>query len=307
MRSEWQAVFAQFAELSTWRDLLERLKERVWATDGKPPCTWPERPKQKSKAPPRAVLSEGDKNDPVCWNFVTSNYCSKGDRCRYLHRFPPGYDVAKASAVLDGRQYGPASSTVRDIEAAIESRRPNPPTSRWASWWREMIRSMLPLGTDAASTIKDAEVRKLAVSLWRDIAAWISKSDVKDHLRLFSAEPVGHPDGPRDAVSSIFGAEWAFVPATDILLTVGEGIVGVTAEGFMADSPPGFRCETFLEVIVRIGNMDDPTPTTQESDTAGDASQSTGARRRSRWHSRSPSRSRSPKRANIKSRWDETA
>jgi len=277
VRSEWQVVFAQFAELGTWRDLLERLKERVWTLDGKTPCTWPERPKQKKQAPPaRTMPPEGDKSDPICWNFVTSNYCSKGDRCRYLHRFPPGYDAHKADAVLKGRKVGPGSSTIRDIEAAIEARRPDPPTSRWASWWRELIRSMLPLGTDAASTIQDADVRKLAVSLWRDVAAWVSKSDMKDHLRLFTAEPVGHPDGPTDAVSNIFGgAEWAFVPATDILLIVGEGIVGVTAEGFMADGPPGYRCETFLEVIVRIGNMDDAASTTQ-------AEGHSGSRRRSR-------------------------
>jgi len=284
VRSEWQAVFGQFAELAIWRDLLERLKERIWTLDGKTPCTWPERPKQKSKAQPARAINEGDKSDPICWNFVTTSYCSKGDRCRYLHRFPPGYNVDRASAVLEGRKVGPGSSTIRDIEAALEARRPDPSTSRWASWWREMIRSMLPLGTDAASRIQDADVRKLAVSLWRDVAAWISKSDAKDHLRLFSAEPVGQPDGPMDAVSSIFGdPEWAFVPATDMLLTVGEGIVGVTAEGFMADGPQGFRCETFLEVIVRIGNMDDPPPTTQASDHSG-------AKRRSRWHSRSRSR-----------------
>ena len=32
---------------------------------------------------------------------------------------------------------------------------------------------------------------------------------------------------------------WSFVPVTDLLLVVGEGLVGVTTEGIFADKPRG--------------------------------------------------------------------
>ena len=50
-------------------------------------------------------------------------------------------------------------------------------------------------------------------------------------LSLFTAEP------PADGTEAL--DEWAFVPVADIFLVVGEGIVGITAEGIGADAKPG--------------------------------------------------------------------
>lgn len=271
VRGEWQEVLAQFTELALWRDLLERLKLRVWTLDDadgdghrETRHTWPDRPREKLKAPPKSThkgtpkpLKEGDRSDPICWNFVTRNFCKQGDRCRYLHRFPPGYNVDKASEAISRGRPGPGldNAVVRNAEATINSRKPEPKTSRWGSWWREAIRSVLPRGADSAVQIGDTEVRKLSVALWRDVAAWAEQTGAEDHLKLFRAEMPGPADAPREHIPGLPGAEWAFVPASDLLLTVGEGIVGVTAEGIAADSMPGYRRESFLEVLLRIGSI----------------------------------------------------
>merc|ERR1740123_1313485 len=47
----------------------------------------------------------------------------------------------------------------------------------------------------------------------------------------------GLPPGPP--------CEWAFAPAVDLLLIVGEGAVGITAEGIFADNRSGHKRRTF--------------------------------------------------------------
>eukprot|EP00927_Polykrikos_kofoidii_P043320 TRINITY_DN3737_c0_g1_i1.p1 TRINITY_DN3737_c0_g1~~TRINITY_DN3737_c0_g1_i1.p1 ORF type:complete len:785 (+),score=143.31 TRINITY_DN3737_c0_g1_i1:106-2355(+) len=268
VRSNWSTVMAQFPEMSFWREFLDQVRIRVLTVDepdveGDEPGTyrWPPRPKFRNRrpsieAPASPVVvpptnsfvedysKDGDRSDPVCWNFVTKNFCRQGERCRYLHRYPPGYDVDKANhAIARGRQ----ETVERNVDAAFKMENSEVQISKWASWWREAIRAVLPLTTDSAALPTQPEVRALAVALWRDIAAWVAQSDSASTLDLFRAET-------SDRCVRLVGpeAEWAFVPSSDLLLIVGEGIVGMTCEGVMVHDSPGFRKETFLEVSDRL-------------------------------------------------------
>jgi len=119
-------------------------------------------------------------------------------------------------------------------------------TSSWAATWRERIRKILPRGIDSFVGAGDKEVRLMSVALWQDITEWV-KMDAQGprFLSLFTAEPPVAPDGTEAPLVD----EWAFVPATDIFLVVGEGIVGVTAEGIGADAKPGHDRMTFDEAM----------------------------------------------------------
>lgn len=120
-----------------------------------------------------------------------------------------------------------------------------PRASPWAKVWRERIAAVLPRGMDAAVPWTDSDVRKLCAALWRDIAEWArgSEGDLARHLQLFTAEPAPSP-GPEAPPE-----EWAFVPAADMLLLVGEGVVGITAEGLFAEKKPGHERMSWEEAL----------------------------------------------------------
>merc|ERR1712072_95484 len=69
-----------------------------------------------------------------------------------------------------------------------------------------------------------------------------------DALALFASEPT--------AVGPTVG-KWAFVPAADILLTVGEGIVGITLEGaFVIDSRKRKGDDIWASLNLPFSNVD---------------------------------------------------
>jgi len=122
-----------------------------------------------------------------------------------------------------------------------------PPISEWGVAWREKIRAVLPRGIDAAVPWTDLEVRQLSVALWKDFAQFARspEGDAERHVNLFTAEPPAPgtegAGGPPD--------EWAFVPAADMLLVVGENLLGITAEGLLVDAKPGHERITWAEVL----------------------------------------------------------
>jgi len=121
--------------------------------------------------------------------------------------------------------------------------------SSWARRWREAMRAVLPSGSDCAVPPTDPEVRKLATALWKDMVVWALQTEPElagQGLIFFQSEPPpegvnwparGLPPGPP--------CEWAFAPATDLLLVVGEGAVGITAEGIFADNRSGHKRRSF--------------------------------------------------------------
>jgi len=93
----------------------------------------------------------------------------------------------------------------------------------WAQNWRHRLMAVLPHGDDCGMHFSARPLRLLLLELWEQVTQGAS-GDAKAALTLFGAEQAA---AQTDGVA----ARWAFVPAADLLLTVGEGIVGVTFEG----------------------------------------------------------------------------
>lgn len=124
------------------------------------------------------------------------------------------------------------------------SEAPKNEMSAWAKQWRRRISAVVPRGIDSAAPWTDPEVRQLSAALWKEVAAWARTPEVnaERHLQLLTSEP----PAPGSAQAP---DEWGFVPAADVLLIVGEGIFGITAEGLMADSKPGQDRMTWADVL----------------------------------------------------------
>uniref|UniRef100_A0A7S3VXZ6 Uncharacterized protein n=1 Tax=Strombidinopsis acuminata TaxID=141414 RepID=A0A7S3VXZ6_9SPIT len=129
--------------------------------------------------------------------------------------------------------------------------------ARWARKFRNAIAAILPSGDDSSAKYTDAEVRKLGNVLWKDIVAWAQKTDTERVLRLFKADTQTPKtfgwDGkamanvPRGMDPDTPPAEWSFVPVSDLLLVVGEGLIGMTIEGMFADNNPGHKRKTLMQ------------------------------------------------------------
>ncbi|CAK9006526.1 unnamed protein product [Durusdinium trenchii] len=128
--------------------------------------------------------------------------------------------------------------------------------SSWAKRWRKLILAVLPSGEEEAAAWSDPELRKLCAALWRDFADPLEKEDGEDAatarrcLNLFRAESRKSSDV--ECQQGAAPAEWAFVPASDLLLLLGEGFVGVTLEGVFAAGDGARRARlAFASAIFR--------------------------------------------------------
>lgn len=325
VRGNWTQIMQTYPELGLWRQFLDKVKERVWTLDeeedkekeGEDLPPWPDRPKPelvmvkpawapskksgegKAGEGSKADGNDGSKKDPICWNFVTSGgRCQKGNLCKYMHTFPPGYRLEKAAEALSSRPLGPATpgripkdgepprkviprgsliaatgkkKADKDKEDEDDREREkeekekekadekaNAKTSLWARRWREAMRSVFPLSFQNPMPLTSPEVRKLSAALWKDIVEWAREQELERSLRLFGAEPSGRMDPGGAIHPQGEGADWAFLPATDLFLVLGEGIVAVTVEGITAKGPLGFKQETWEEASLRL-NSERPT------------------------------------------------
>lgn len=155
---------------------------------------------------------------------------------------------------------------------------------RWARKWRIAMMSILPSVLDAsAASFTDPEVRRLGGALWREIVAWCRGNDTERALGLFradhqSAKTFGWDTKVDEATTRAATrglepgfpvGEWAFVPLNDLLLVVGEGIVGMTAEGLFVDKPAGLKKFTFAQCFKKPGEKKaEPKP--EEGDNGAD-------------------------------------
>lgn len=252
VRGNWHAVMTQFPEIGLWRDLRDKLKTRVWTLD---PIPDEEKQEQQDKERRSGDRSRSGKRRRG------GRRSRSGKRSRSRRRQRGSWDDDGGGAPPPPRPRGwqplaqggdsdfegPSQPIVRRREV----RRPQKPTSSWAKPWREAIRAVLPSGLSAGVPLTDPEVRRLCAALWHDVAKWAEQSDVQGarHLSLFTAESGGRMDPARGIDPGDQAAEWAFVPAADLLLVVGEGIVGVTAEGVFADTDSGHKRATYGEVL----------------------------------------------------------
>jgi len=235
---------------------------------------------------------DGKRGDPVCWNYA-EGHCRHGDQCRYLHHIPDGYD-AQAAKEARAKLYK-------------ARRKPEARTSGWARTWRETMRAVLPSAVDGAAPVTDPEVRRLCAALWRDVAAWARKEgdgqQQQHSLELFAAEPGGRADPAKGIDPGGHAAEWSFVPAADLLLVVGEGIVGITAEGVFADTELGYGRLSFAAAVLRVGEeAKEAEKAAAEKERRGSGADAKDGRGGRRERSRSRDRRRSTSRERRRSR-----
>jgi len=169
---------------------------------------------------PRQSWGEGDED-----NFQKSSRRSKwgadqgdagGDRSRddeFAKMEEEMFLDARARAKSDAEAKAKAKGGGKRQENELGSRWV---LTRWAEGWRERIMKLLPHADDGCMPFNASPLRSLVMELWEDVAKQASGAG-RDALSLFKCESTD--------------IRWAFVPAADLLLTVGEGIVGVTFEG----------------------------------------------------------------------------
>lgn len=125
-----------------------------------------------------------------------------------------------------------------------------------------LLGAVLPCGQDGAASLStDAEVRLLVAALWQDIVKWGAENGGERCLTLFQVDRQnaqtfgwngsGHT-APRGLAPDTPPCEWAFVPASDLLLVCGEGLIGVSAEGTFADNVPHHQRFGLAELCAKI-------------------------------------------------------
>eukprot|EP00928_Gymnodinium_smaydae_P042788 TRINITY_DN28782_c0_g1_i1.p1 TRINITY_DN28782_c0_g1~~TRINITY_DN28782_c0_g1_i1.p1 ORF type:complete len:524 (-),score=110.57 TRINITY_DN28782_c0_g1_i1:68-1435(-) len=180
----------------------------------------------------RAAVAEGERSDGCVrqtWGAIWETYPE-------LQLWQQLRQLIEKKCQVHGRQ---GAGRERSRSPRRGSGKSEDDWSTWAKRWRKMIRAVLPGGEVAAVAWSDLELRKLCAALWRDFVDPLEKTQgaeaeaVRRCLNLFRSDRRGAGD-----VAAQKGAappEWAYVPATDLLLIVGSGIVGATVEGVFAD------------------------------------------------------------------------
>eukprot|EP00929_Paragymnodinium_shiwhaense_P009137 TRINITY_DN11318_c0_g1_i1.p1 TRINITY_DN11318_c0_g1~~TRINITY_DN11318_c0_g1_i1.p1 ORF type:complete len:740 (+),score=218.90 TRINITY_DN11318_c0_g1_i1:97-2316(+) len=122
-----------------------------------------------------------------------------------------------------------------EVESASESAEKAALTpSTWGARWRRLMADVLLDGESGVVTPADRELRKLGAALWSDVVAWAKDKETGDaerHLQLFAADDRKASlaaEGEGDTV------DWSYIPLSDLLLAVGDDLVGMTVAGVFA-------------------------------------------------------------------------
>lgn len=267
VRGSWPAIMQTFPELGLWRDLREHIRSRVWDSAGEP------------EPPPRQKKSRSRKRSRSRRKRSRSRSRSEGrrrrradeDEAKDRQQRDRMRDIEFAAnrqkdIAWDGRwttsddpghnfQQDQGKEKVRSIDRrqAIETNlKTGHRACRWGRKWRSAITAILPSGNESAAPLNDTEVRKLGSLLWKDICKWAQGSECERVLGLFKADHQtaktfgwdlkgADQSAPRGMEPGTPPADWSFVPVSDLLLVVGEGLVGITSEGLYADNPSGHK------------------------------------------------------------------
>eukprot|EP00927_Polykrikos_kofoidii_P018318 TRINITY_DN18477_c0_g1_i1.p1 TRINITY_DN18477_c0_g1~~TRINITY_DN18477_c0_g1_i1.p1 ORF type:complete len:339 (-),score=46.50 TRINITY_DN18477_c0_g1_i1:211-1083(-) len=212
VRRGWSQVLEAFPELTLWRNLRDGLSQRVWDEGGGASAS--------SALGSLSMFQKGGSG-----------------RSRSRSRRRRGRSDSSSSS----------SSSPNPREAIVGHQESKRRASRWALKWRGAIAAILPSGLDGAVRPSDLEVRKLAKAMWKDVATWACNKDqeLERALSLFRADSPGTSHGiavggnTRGLPVGFPPAEWAFIPVSDLFLTVGEGLVGISTEGIFAANRRG--------------------------------------------------------------------
>jgi len=129
--------------------------------------------------------------------------------------------------------------------------------SPWGKRWRQELADALPKEAEGPAPWTEPRLRALCRSLWAEAAEHVARTggvEAQGALALFRGDVVS-AGGTSEAEQP-----WCFVPAADLLLVVGEGIVGITAEGaFVATKrvdpvPPG-PGDTWMPVAKTVPSL----------------------------------------------------
>merc|ERR1712137_1353659 len=93
------------------------------------------------------------------------------------------------------------------------------------------VGEILAVGVDEVVLATDKGLRQWAADLWQDVAVWAKTSGLERHLELFTAD--------RSDSNNTDTEEWAFVPGADLMLAIGAGIIGLSAEGVFLEALQG--------------------------------------------------------------------
>jgi hypothetical protein len=263
-----------FPELGLWRELREAIQARVWDTSNEPepPPTPAPKPKSPSRHRSRSRGRGGGRrdrsrerdrrrNDDDANGDGRRHRDSERDRARENESFQPqprdlAWESRWTTSDSPNRDFtkdcANEAETKRDHKAAIAIHpKMGVRACRWGKKWRSAIFSVLPSGMDSAAPHHDHDVRQLIYILWKDIVKWAARSDRAERvLGLFRADTQtcktfgweSKADAvPRGLEPGTPPADWSFVPVSDILLVVGDGILGITVEGVFTDNVPGHK------------------------------------------------------------------
>ncbi|CAK0902984.1 unnamed protein product [Prorocentrum cordatum] len=264
VRSQWHVIMQSFPELGLWRNMWDMISQRVWDSSNDPPeVQKAEKPKSRSRSRRRKSKSRsrrrrsrsGRRKEPEDVRprgGVRAEIEFAADRQR---------DIAWENrwTTSDDPNAPKVNSKTRLREEKLKRKRAieeHPTTGvracRWGRKWRAAICAVLPSGLDGATKPDDLELRKFGFHLWKEIVRGAAGTDAERVLGLFradkqSARTFGWENkGEQNPASRGLDpdtppCEWAFVPITDLLLVVGEGVIGVTAEGLLANNPSGHK------------------------------------------------------------------
>ncbi|CAK9007516.1 unnamed protein product [Durusdinium trenchii] len=130
----------------------------------------------------------------------------------------------------------------------------------WARPWRLAIAAILPSGADGVLPLTHPDLRQLIADLWfQEILTWSESQDSRC-LGLFKADAqtpqtfgwAGRSKATRGLDPDFPICEWAFVPMSDLLLVVAEGIIGITSEGVFADNFPNHQRFSLEELREKV-------------------------------------------------------
>jgi len=254
VRGSWPAIMQTFPELGLWRDLRDSIQNRVWDTSNEPEPI----EKLKSRSPSRSRSRSRRRRSREKEQNRSDNPVSAAEKQRdvvWESRWTTSDDRDNDSGLHDR---GQQQTEKRDRRRIIEYHpKMDCRACCWGRKWRAAIMALLPSGVDSAAPLIDQDARRLAYVLWKDVSKWAAVGHLERSLSLFRADHQTSKtfgwDG-REAASVSRGLEpgsppqeWAFIPVADLLLVVGEGIIGITTEGMFSEAQPGHKRLEFAQ------------------------------------------------------------